>query len=378
MSGYDETTPLVIDNGSAVMKAGFAGEAAPRETFPSIVGKPRYQGIMVGMGQKDSYVGHEAQSIAGILTITNPIRYGCVTDWNAMEKIWSHAFVNRLGVAPEDRPVLLTEAPFTPKADREKMTETMFETFNVPSLMIAGAHQMALSAGGRTTGIVLDCGGGVSHVAPVYEGNTLHGAIIRLNLAGVDLTDYLVKLLTDRGYSFTTMAERELVRSIKETLCYLAPDFDRELLSASTGGAIERSYTLPDGQVIVLGNERFSCPEALFQPHLVGMESAGVHQALHSSIMACDEEVRKDLYANIVLSGGSTMFPGFADRLKNELSALAPPGTIVNVVAPPEREYSSWIGGSKLAASNASEGMWISRQEYDEYGPSVVHRKCPA
>ncbi len=378
MSGYDDTIPLVVDNGSAMMKAGFAGEAAPRGHFPSIVGTPRYQGLVVGMGQKDSYVGHEAQLKSGILKIMNPIRHGCVTDWAAMEKLWTHAFYHEMGVAPEEQPVLLIDAPFTPRADREKMVETMFETFSVPSLLIVGAHQAALSAGGRTTGIVLDCGGGVSHVAPICGGATLHDGIISLPFGGVDLTDYLMKLLTDRGYSFTTTTEREIVRSIKETLCYLAPDFEQELSSGSTGGAIERSYTLPDGQVIVVGNERFSCPEALFQPHLIGVESAGIHMALYSSLMTCDEEVRKELYANIVLSGGSTKFPGFAERLKCQLSALAPPGTTVNVVDPPEREFSSWLGASKLASSSASEGMWISRQEYDEHGPSIVHSKCPA
>lgn len=378
MSSYNEMTPLIIDNGSKMMKVGFSGEATPRTIFPSIVGTPRYQGIMVGMGQRDSYVGHEAQSKSGILNITTPIRHGCVTDWPAMEKIWSHAFYHELGVTPEDQPVLVTEAPFTPKADRERMAQTMFETFNVPSLLIVGAHQTALRAGGRTTGIVLDCGGGVGHVAPIYNGNTIHEGIIRLDFAGVDLTDYLMRLLTDRGYSFTTTGEREIIRSIKEKLCYVALDFDQELLSTSTSSDVERPYTLPDGQVIVVGSERFRCPEALFQPHFIGMESAGVQGALHNSISACAEEAREDLYANIVLSGGSTKFPGFADRLKYELSALAPPGTTVNVIAPPDPEYSSWIGGSKLASSKASEGMWISRQEYDENGPSIVHQKCPA
>lgn len=378
MSDYNEMAPLIIDNGSKMMKVGFSDEATPRKVFPSIVGTPRYQGIMVGMGQRDSYVGHEAQSKSGILNIKNPISHGCVTDWDAMEKIWSHTFYHELGVTPEDRPVLVTEAPFTPKADREKMAQIMFETFNVPRLLIVGTHRAALCADGRTTGIVLDCGGGVSHVAPIYQKDTIHEGVIRLDLGGADLTDYLVRILTDRGYSFTTKGERELIRSVKETLCYVAPGLDREMLSASTSSDIERSYALPDDQVIVVGSERFRCPEALFQPHLIGMESAGVQSALHDSISACAEETRKELYANIVLSGGSTKFPGFADRLKSEMSALAPPGTTVNVIAPPQREYSAWIGGSKLASSNASEGMWISRQEYDENGPSVVHRKCPA
>ncbi len=377
MSGGNEMTPIVIDNGSEVMKAGFAGEAAPRGVFPSLVGTPRYQGIMVGMGQKDSYIGHEAQRMSGILNITKPIRRGCVTDWGAMEKLWHHIFYHELGVAPEDQAVVLMAAPFAAAADRERMTETMFETFSVPSLWVACAPQTALSASGRATGVVLDCGGGVSCVAPIYKGNTLHGGVTRLELAGFDLTDSLMKMLTDRGYSFTTAAEREIVRSLKEELCYVAADFDQEL-SATEAGAIERLYPLPDGQVIVVSSERFGCPEALFRPHLVGVASAGIHEALHAAIMACDEAIRDELYANIVLGGGSTMFPGFADRLKAEVSALAPPGTTVCVIAPPDRGLASWIGASQLASSSASAGMWISRQDYDEHGPSIVHRKCPA
>ncbi len=377
MSGDNEMTPIVIDSGSALIKAGFAGEAAPRGVFPSIVGTPRYQGIMVGMGQKDSYLGHEAQSKSGILNLTWPIRRGCVTDWGAMEKIWGYIFHDQLGVASEDHAVVLTAAPFVAKADRERMAEAMFETFNVPSLWIAGAPQMALSAGGRTTGVVLDCGGGVSCVAPIYRGDTLHAGVMGLALGGVDLTEYLMKMLTDRGYSFTTAAEREIVRSLKEALCYVAPDFDQELLSASMDGAIERSYPLPDGQEIVVRSERFGCPEALFRPHLVGVASAGVQAALHTSITACDEAIREELYANIVLAGGSTRFPGLADRLQAELSALAPAGTTVHVIAAPDRDLSSWIGASQLASASASAGMWISRQEYDEHGPAIVHQKCP-
>jgi len=263
-----------------------------------------------------------------------------------------------------------------PKQNREKMTQIMFETFSVPQMYVGIQAVLSLYSSGRTSGMVLDAGDGVTHTVPIYEGYSLPHAIMRIDMAGRDLTERLMKLMTERGQSFTTSAHREIVRDIKEKLAYVAMDYDEELAQSSTSSACEKEYQLPDGVVITVGSERFRCPEALFQPDMLGLEAPGIHETSFKCINKCDIDIRKDLYENIVLSGGTTMFPNLPERIEKEITALAPTAMKIKIVAPPERKYSVWIGGSILSSLSTFQSMWITKAEYDESGPQIVHRKC--
>lgn len=361
---------VVVDCGSAFIKAGFAGDDSPRAVFPSIVGRPRHQGVMVGMGQKDAYIGDEAQSKRGILTMKYPIERGNVTNFDDLEKLWHQAFYNELRIAPEEHILVIINQPDAPPAVQEKILQIAFETFNFQGVYINSAPVLALYASGRTTGVVLSMGDGVIFAVPIYEGVAVSDAVGKINLGGRDIIDYLMKIVTERGYSFTTTAERCIVKDMCEKLSYVALNPDTEYTAAS----LERSYELPDGQVITVGNERFRAPEALFSPSFLGREDQGIHELLFGAIMKCNPDIRKDLFGNIVLAGGPSLFPGLSERLHKEMTALCPSSMKVRVISPPERKYSSWIGGSIVGSLASFRPIWKS--EYDAEGPRVVHKRC--
>ncbi|KAF9083529.1 Actin-2 [Mortierella sp. GBA35] len=355
--------PVVIDNGSGVIKAGFAGDDQPKCFFPSFVGRPKHVRIMAGAVEGDVFIGRKAQELRGLLKIKYPIEHGIVQDWDDMERIWQYIYSDELKTLSEEHPVLLTEAPLNPMKNREMAAQIFFETFNVPALFTSIQAVLSLYSSGRTTGVVLDSGDGVTHSVPVYEGFAIPHAIQRVDIAGRDVTEHLQLLLRKAGYHFHTTAEKEVVRIIKEKTCYL-PLFPAK--EEKDAGAKYEDFMLPDGNVIKLGAERFRAPEIMFNPEIIGQEFPGIHQVVVDSISRSDMDLRKSLYANIVLSGGSTLCKGFGDRLLLEVKKLALKDIKIKISAPPERKYSTWIGGSILASLSTFKKMWVSAEEYQE------------
>lgn len=178
---------------------------------------------------------------------------------------------------------------------------------------------------------MVDSGDGVTHTVPIYEGYSLPTAIERSEFAGRDLTDHMQKLLNDVGCNLASSAEKEIVKDIKEKLCYVALDFDAEMKAYNETKQQHKDYQLPDGRVINVGDQRIRCPEALFNPGKVSKDIPGMHQLTYDSINKADIDIRKHLYENIVLSGGTTMYPGIAERLQKEIQLLAPSAMKVKV-----------------------------------------------
>ncbi|XP_041951224.1 uncharacterized protein LOC121711587 isoform X4 [Alosa sapidissima] len=369
-------TPIVLDTGSGLMKAGFADQSLPTTIFPTVIGVPKYEEVMNGHFERETYIGHDAQHMRGVLALRYPMKNGIIRNWDDMEMIWSHTF-QQLGVEPEDHPVMLTEAPLNPKENRQRMVELMFEAFGVPLSYVAMQAVLALYAAGRTTGVVLDSGDGVSHSVPVFEGYCLPHAVQRFTLAGMDVTLHLKKLLQEQGVSMCTSAEQEIVRDMKERHCCVSLNYSAEL---AHGGASSSPayYTLPDGQVVCLTTERFRAPEILFKPELIGRDQYGMHESIFKSIIHSDIDLRRSFVGNIVLSGGNTLLAGLPERLQDELKNMVPPdlAECVRVTSPKDRDFSVWSGGAVLANLPAFSSAWISQDEYEEFGPQIVFRKC--
>lgn len=366
---------LVIDCGSGIVKAGFGGEDGPRSIFSSVVGIPKMPGLLVGMEQKERYVGEEAIAKMDIMNFSSPIEKGEIVDWNKFETLLHHLFYDELKVVPEEISILITESPLNKKENRAKLAETLFETFNVEKLHIANSAMLGLYSYGKTNGIVLDSGYSLTTCVPVYEGYPLPHASLKLNLGGVDLSDALLSMIYHNiNPSFKGIKGRLLADDIKEKLGYIALNSEEEEKFYYENVDGEKLYTLPDNIKIRLGRELFMHSEVLFKPE---NDNFSVPKLIIDSLSKCDSDIINDLKENICLIGGTTLFKGFTERLKNELVHSLNSNSF-NLIYTPERQFSSWIGGSIISSLNNFNYMWVTKQEYDEIGDALeaIDSKC--
>lgn len=358
---------IVIDNGSGFIKIGFAGQDSPRSRYPTMVGFPNSTQLMIGGQNKEYFVGYEAQAKKVLLNLRKPIQNGMISQWDDLEKIWSHGFTNELHVLPEEHPILMTEKPFTQRSHREKMLQIVFDTFNAPLFYSNIQAVFALFSLGKTTGVVWDAGEGVSHTCSVYEGINLPYATIQSTISGSSLTEYLRKRLPTES-----QVDFESATDIKEKHFQVSLDFKATLEDRCE----EISYTLPDNSICKVGLERFTTPEILLNPSLAEENCDSVQQGIFNSIDKCVVDIRTDLYKSIVITGGTTMIKGLPERISKEVGALAQPSMKFELVSTPGRRNSVWLGGSVLASLEDFPQLCIEKNEYKEVGTSIVHRKC--
>jgi actin len=364
-------TVVVIDNGSNTIKAGFAGDDAPRQIFPSNVGYTKKSPISLAMDEKAYYVGDEAKERRGRLEMKKPILDSLIKSWDDIESLWTHTFFNVLKVCPDEVYAVVSESPMNPEKYREKSVEILFELFNLEGVYLASKSLLSLYSTGRTTGCVVDSGHGVSFAVPIYEGYASPHTIQKLDLGGRHLDEYLNKILFEKGYEFTTPIELDLLSEIKQQLCYL----QTEKKKTREYGEIE-TYLLPDDSVVRLSSERYSIPEAIFNPKdKLGLNQPGLQHCCFKSIMKTNTEIRPEMFQNIVLAGGNTLFRNFKERLTDEIYNLSPTKTDIFVVDNDERMYSSWIGGSIIGNMDTFQYLCITKKDFEDHGSKIVHDK---
>ena len=378
------TESIIIDNGTSTIKAGFSDDDMPRVVIPTVLGKPFSNTGGVPEEEEedineqiDIFVGEEALNKGGTLQLSRPISKGEIKDFSTMELIWKHIFYNELLTETKTHSVIVTEAPFAPSDNKRQMAEVLFDKLGVESLYIINTSSLALYANGKTTGTVVDIGYQTTSFVPIYEGFVLNHAVTKVDTGGKDLTDYFCHIigLRDDNDKFVNEGQKSMINELKEKICEVAEDYDSQVKKCLDSKK-EEVYTLPDGSKVKIAQEKYQCPELLFQPQFFQRDHYGLHEQTFKSIKRCDDDIEKDLFQNVILCGGSSLFLKIRKKFEKELQSLAPTGKTVKVIAPPERKYSAWLGGAILSSMKKFKAaMFVSKKEYNENGYGIINDK---
>lgn len=380
--------PVVIDLGTGFLKVGLSNSTTPDFLLPNTVGRPilRSDESFSKQKIKDIMICDETTPVRQYLDLTLPVEHGVVTNWDDETLVLDYIFKNKLQIENKDHPILITEAPMNPIDNRKKMCEVFFETLGFPALQVSPQALLVLYAQGLVTGVVVDSGDGVTHIMPIAETCLLPHCVGRMNIAGRDITEHMVKLLTLRGYPFHKTSDFDVVREIKEKLCFISADIkaDRKLANETTAYVVP--YTLPDSRLIKVSGERFEAPEVLFNPSALGYEGEGLSEMVFQTIMKTDIDLRKRFFESIVISGGTTMFPGMSTRLTNDIRKLVKDRILggdekklgsykIHVEDPPNRRFLVYLGATVLAnLSQGKSNMWATSQDWKEDPNTVIKR----
>lgn len=366
-------TPIVIDNGEDSIKAGLAGDEAMKSAVPSLVGRQRLPWAQrADIKVEDIVAGTKASALDSTkYDVRSPICRGMVNNWDDLELLWQQCY-EQSAIKSEERPVLMGEVPLNSIDNRATTAEILFEKFGTSSLLFVPSAVMSLYSVGMTKGIVLDCGEGMTHAVPVFEGMLLQEGIFSSQLGGRDVTAHLQQQFRRAGFEFASSSAREVLRNYKESECYCASrsradeegDYDRK-----EGASKAKLFKLPDGTgMIPVGMERFRAPDVLFAPQTLGMECAPVHQLVSQAIQSVDLTLRKELFTMLTLAGGTSMMKGFGDRFLYELRRVVPKDVKIKVTTPPNRQQSAWVGGSIVASLPLFDKLAVTKAQFEEAG----------
>jgi actin-related protein 2 len=422
MENDESNAVIVLDNGSGYLKAGYSNQNSPEICIPALVGREilRY-GEKIDLNKiketkkkseqkklikqmikerhlKEIMIGDEIIGFRSLLELSHPVTEGIITDEEDLFKLWDYTLTQKMGIEdPSEKKIIVTEAPLNPISNKIKIFEILFEKIGVGAINIEPQAKCSLFAEGIDTGIVLDSGDGVTHCIPVSDGAILKHNIERMDIAGRHITEYLVRLLQKKGYAFNSSADFDFVRELKEKYCFVSNDIENDRRLERETSFYNSYHLLPDETRIRISDEKFEAPEILFNPSLIGKEYDGIPYMMMKSINKCPIDCRKGLYSGIVLSGATTLFPGFASRIENEIKKLYKETALklakekrikinINVIDSPKRKYSVFIGASIIANHYNSEGnedYWITRDEWlecedtgDYTKENLIKNKC--
>lgn len=365
---------VILDNGCNTIKVGYAGDKKPKFVLPNIIGIPKYKPIQDGNKHSDIYISNAAFEKAGILDFHYPISDGIITDWDKMELIWRYTFDNELKKDSSSSPIFFTDSFDNSLEQRRKIAQIAFEKFNVPSLFFESNDLLTISSVPNQTGLVIDSGESRTIITGISNGQRIANVLTTNRLAGRTLTSYLVEKINERQTYLRVSSDRFLAQNIKESICYVVDDYKTEREKSKTSDKFNYQYEFPDGNQVAINELRFKVPEFLFKPKLWGFEFTGITDLINETIAKADPNIRNDLYSNIILTGGNTLFKGFPERLQAELSKTNP-SVNVKVVAEKDRQFSAWKAASQKSKSSEFKSLLISKHEFQEKGVEVI-KKC--
>ena len=385
--------PIIIDIGSGIIKAGISGQESPKTIFPNYIGEPKYSKVLRSFSKsnqemKEQYIGKDCSKYLGILKLRYPVKNGIFENEQDILTVFKYIYQN-LEINNEEireHPILITEPLLNPYINREKIASALFENLSAPAIFFASQPILSLFSTSNTSGIILESGDGVTQSCVVYEGYSIPNSYIRNNYGGRDVTEYFQTLLKKQGYSFSTTSEFEIVRKMKEEICFTAIGNSNSVLSNMSGhldlggnknkSESSNTYNLPDGNAIKIGEEKSLAPEILFNPSIIGSEHSSFQEMIVTSINKVDIDLRKNLFNNILISGGNTLFKGIQEKFHTEIKYLSPKNMKVKIHSPGNRLLSCWTGGNVISTLEIFKKMWVTKDDWGEKGnKSIIHVK---